>query len=488
MTDVLQRIKEGTKVRLRPVILTAAVASMGFLPMALSTSAGAEVQKPLATVVIGGLLTATFLTLIILPILYYLVEKKTKIKGASSMVLLLFLSFSAKANAQEIPVLTLKSAIEIATDNNLKIKSSALNEKQQQQLLKSAFDLPKTELKGSYGELNGFTKDKNLEISQGLNPFTIGANRKLLKANYSKSSLESQNLVQDIVRKISNSWNSILLLKQQNHLLNTEEILLIQAEKNSGQRYSTGDISKLQVTSAKAKKEDLSLRILMGQAQESLEKSKLKSFLQLSDFKMADTTFVPLINALAKGIGVEGNSQLALAEVEVEVAKGKQRVGRAEGMPEFSVGYFIQSMEGIQEQNGMDVTVDGSLQFQGFSVGLALPIFAGSTIAKNRAAKTNIEIQEANAKSLKDELESQLEQYLIISVAYLAQIDYYINTSLAQAETIQESSLKSYKAGEISYLEFTEAMDDVFDIREKYLETIYNYNQIIIEINYLTNI
>ena len=66
MTDVLQRIREGTKVRLRPVIMTASVASLGFLPMAISTGAGAEVQKPLATVVIGGLITATLLTLICL--------------------------------------------------------------------------------------------------------------------------------------------------------------------------------------------------------------------------------------------------------------------------------------------------------------------------------------------------------------------------------------------------------------------------------------
>src|SRR5690606_10260721 len=60
----------GTKVRLRPVLMTAAVASLGFLPMALSQGSGAEVQRPLATVVIGGLLLATLLTLFVLPILY----------------------------------------------------------------------------------------------------------------------------------------------------------------------------------------------------------------------------------------------------------------------------------------------------------------------------------------------------------------------------------------------------------------------------------
>tara|TARA_R110000868_G_scaffold145181_5_gene365321 strand:- start:9536 stop:12601 length:3066 start_codon:yes stop_codon:yes gene_type:complete len=76
ISDIFERIYQGTKTRLRPVILTASVASLGFLPMALSQTSGAEVQRPLATVVIGGLITATFLTLVVLPILYYYSEKK----------------------------------------------------------------------------------------------------------------------------------------------------------------------------------------------------------------------------------------------------------------------------------------------------------------------------------------------------------------------------------------------------------------------------
>ncbi|HRG22603.1 MAG TPA: CusA/CzcA family heavy metal efflux RND transporter, partial [Saprospiraceae bacterium] len=79
-TDLRRIVIMGTKVRLRPVLMTATVASLGFLPMALSNGAGAEVQRPLATVVIGGLLVATFLTLIVLPSLYLLFEKVTKEK------------------------------------------------------------------------------------------------------------------------------------------------------------------------------------------------------------------------------------------------------------------------------------------------------------------------------------------------------------------------------------------------------------------------
>jgi len=79
-TDICQRVITGTKQRLRPVLLTASAAALGFLPMAISTNAGAEVQRPLATVVIGGLVSATFLTLIVLPVIYASIEKQQQQK------------------------------------------------------------------------------------------------------------------------------------------------------------------------------------------------------------------------------------------------------------------------------------------------------------------------------------------------------------------------------------------------------------------------
>jgi len=69
-------VRHGSDVRLRPVLMTALVASVGFIPMAISTSSGAEVQRPLATVVIGGLVSATFLTLIVLPTVYEWIEER----------------------------------------------------------------------------------------------------------------------------------------------------------------------------------------------------------------------------------------------------------------------------------------------------------------------------------------------------------------------------------------------------------------------------
>jgi cobalt-zinc-cadmium resistance protein CzcA len=81
--DVRAAVMQGSMTRLRPVIMTAAVAAFGFIPMALSTSAGAEVQRPLATVVIGGIISSTFLTLLLLPLLYDLVERRRSRKPTS---------------------------------------------------------------------------------------------------------------------------------------------------------------------------------------------------------------------------------------------------------------------------------------------------------------------------------------------------------------------------------------------------------------------
>ena len=82
--DVRHAVIEGTLTRLRPKLMTALVASLGFVPMALATGAGAEVQRPLATVVIGGIISSTFLTLVVLPVLYEWIERDRPARVAAA--------------------------------------------------------------------------------------------------------------------------------------------------------------------------------------------------------------------------------------------------------------------------------------------------------------------------------------------------------------------------------------------------------------------
>src|SRR5699024_6156731 len=100
-----QRVIQGTKDRLRAVLMTASAAALGFLPMAVSTNVGAEVQRPLATVVIGGLVSATILTLVVLPVLYSIFEgnwrERRKLKMKKEMVTVVLLLLGISVSAQE---------------------------------------------------------------------------------------------------------------------------------------------------------------------------------------------------------------------------------------------------------------------------------------------------------------------------------------------------------------------------------------------------
>jgi cobalt-zinc-cadmium resistance protein CzcA len=208
MTDILERIKEGTKIRLRPVLMTATVASLGFLPMALSHGAGAEVQKPLATVVIGGLLTATFLTLFVLPLLYVLfskIGKKSKrIISATAILVFALLSFNA-ANAQTptTKTISVEDAISTALKNNLEIQSQQLNVQSSTTLKKSVFELPKTNVNFQFGQYNSINQDKAFQVSQSIPfPTYFTAKSGLYKAELQSSELQQQATANEIKAQV----------------------------------------------------------------------------------------------------------------------------------------------------------------------------------------------------------------------------------------------------------------------------------------------
>ncbi|MCB0540103.1 MAG: efflux RND transporter permease subunit, partial [Bacteroidetes bacterium] len=156
VTNLKERILEGTKRRIRPIMLTAFTDVLGFLPMAVSASAGAEVQRPLATVVIGGLLTSTLLTLFVLPILYHWVENKSfrlkpnkKIVSATAVLVLMFV-FSTRSNAQQITdtlsKISLNEAVALSKKNYPLLKQKQLEVSKQENLKSTAYDFGSTQI------------------------------------------------------------------------------------------------------------------------------------------------------------------------------------------------------------------------------------------------------------------------------------------------------------------------------------------------------
>lgn len=118
---------DGCMLRLRPVIMTALVASLGFMPMALSTGDGAEVQRPLATVVIGGLVTATILTLVVLPSIYKTFTKKKKqTYDKNKIVYIRRTVYGIRLHVRTNESWSLQQCIDLALDNSLYMRNGQI--------------------------------------------------------------------------------------------------------------------------------------------------------------------------------------------------------------------------------------------------------------------------------------------------------------------------------------------------------------------------
>ncbi|AWI24785.1 CusA/CzcA family heavy metal efflux RND transporter [Flavobacterium pallidum] len=492
MTDIYERIKEGTKVRLRPVIMTAAVASLGFLPMAISSSAGAEVQKPLATVVIGGLITATLLTLIVLPILYLYFERgiKNNFPKQINTIMILGLSlFSFNGNAQPTQSLDIKQAVEIGLKNNLNVQASELDSKMHAQLIKTAVDIPKTEINGTFGQINSALQDKNLSISQTFNPFQISAKRNLLRENDHASQIKLGISKQEMTLNVRQAWNELLFYQKQNQLLQTQDVIMQKFVRSAILKFETGESSALEKSIAAAKQQELEQRIRQNNARIRSQKTNIRMLLNMAgDFTVSDTAFIPMpFSVPADSTMVRQNPSLQLSEKQVQIAEATRKVEKANLFPDISAGYFIQSITGNQEWNGQMTSYDNSLHFQGFSVGVAVPIFAGSAVAKAKAAATNSEREQKNATYLQAQLKSEFIQQQENLVTYQSQIDFYNTTAIPNANLIGKNAAKAYQNGDISYVEYVQSIETALDIRLNFLQAINNYNQTVINLLYLTN-
>ncbi len=494
MKDVVKRIHEGTKVRLRPVILTAAVASLGFLPMALSTSAGAEVQKPLATVVIGGLISATLLTLIVLPILYFYFEKgvtRKLSKGVINTITLLigFSLFTGFAQAQNVPTLTLQSAIETGLKNNQQVQAGELEVSMQNQLKPTAFELPKTEFGGTLGQYNTRAFDQNYSISQSLSPFEFGARKEVINANIKSSELSLNLTKQQITLNIRQSWNNLLYLTEIGKVLKQQDSVYMQFARAAKVRFETGDVNPLESTTATIKQQELKQLIKQNEALIYMEKSRLKAYMNLeTDFNIAETEFTALpILSSTDSTALNENPQLKLAMQEVQIAMASKRLQKSTMLPDLKVGYFIQSLTGFQDVNNQPVYYNGTPRFQGVTFGVSVPIFVGGLNAKVRAAETTIQVQQKNTEYLQAQLESQREQQIEQLITYQSLVEYYESSALPAAKLITGNAAKSYQNGDISYVEFIQGIQTALDVQTNYLNAVSNNNQAVINLQYLLN-
>jgi cobalt-zinc-cadmium resistance protein CzcA len=280
-----------------------------------------------------------------------------------------------------------------------------------------------------------------------------------------------------------------LYYEKENDVLEKQNVVMQKFVKSANLKFQTGETNALEKTIASAKQQELEQKIKQNKAQIAIEKSKLKVILDLkTDFIAIDTSFVPY-PAMAKvdSSMVKQNPIVQLANQQVQIAQAIHKVEKSALSPDFSVGYFLQSITGNQDVNGTSTYYNNSPQFQGFTVGIAVPLFAGSNIAKAKAAKTNIEREQKNADYINQQFKSHLEQQSEQLTTYGSLIEYYKNTAMPNANLIIKNATKGYQNGDISYVEYVQSIETASQIQLNYYEAIYNYNQTIITIQYSIN-
>ncbi|WP_257667533.1 CusA/CzcA family heavy metal efflux RND transporter [Parapedobacter tibetensis] len=500
--DAVKRVIEGTKIRLRPVLLTATVASLGFLPMALSTSAGAEVQRPLATVVIGGLVTATFLTLFVLPSLYLLLHTKTKrgninpAKGALPLIVALVLmglpsQFSLAQERDSMGELTIEEAISMAVSNNRGVMSEDLEIKASESRKRTAFELPKTEISGQYGHFNGLEKDNAFQLSQTIPfPGLFGARSKLLQAAVEASQIRREITINELKNQVRTYFYQIQYLQHNQLKLAHLDSLFVDFVKAASIRHKTGETSQLEVSTAKTKRGEINLLL---DENETLLRNAYNSLHALlntdADFSVTSTaTYEPLkVSTLVDSAAITTHPIVRGLYQEALVAEQSKNVEKAQALPDITVGYTSQSLVGSYMVDNQERYYGRDKRFNFVNAGIAIPLTLGATKGRIRALDYQKQAAEARGQQqqrvLRAELQNAMEQYEL----HMQRYNYFLNQALPNAAQIIAAAQLGYRTGEITYVEYLYALQTSTDIELAYLNAVQQLNQAVIDINFLIN-
>lgn len=489
-------ILRGTATRLRPVLMTALVASLGFLPMALSNTSGAEVQKPLATVVIGGLVSATLLTLLVLPCLYWWEQtglgrkKKRTPVGTIVASVLIFLALGSLSASAQTPSpglssgpLTLQNALDLALTNNGSTQVANLNIAIQQSGRAAARGVPRTDISVVGGQYNTFRWDNNLTINQTLPNLRLNNRLEQLADAGIRAGEQAKRVTQNELRaQVRSVYYALAYLNDRQKLLQQQDSLLVEFRRATDVRRRTGEGTGLEVATADNLLGELRNQLNLTAADQRIALSNLQTLLNttnaltLPQTGLTRRTIPPLPDsALAQ------NPSLALLQSQTDLAQAQIAVEQARLRPDVSVGYFNQSLRGPQTlANGQERVYGGGHRFQGMQAGVSIPVFQKAQRARIETARLEGQRAAATLTLNKRTLQGELAMAAQEIQKTQSSLSYYEQTGLPVAQQLAEGARKAFRTGEIGYVEYSQALTRSYQTQLNYLNTLNGYNQAVI--------
>tara|TARA_R110000868_G_scaffold40008_4_gene138761 strand:- start:6725 stop:11059 length:4335 start_codon:yes stop_codon:yes gene_type:complete len=479
MKNIDELILKGTTDRLRPVLLTAAAAALGFLPMAISSSAGAEVQRPLATVVIGGLFTATILTMIVLPILFKIFEgkefRKPKFKKHHSatyiILLLLCTSFSfAQNSTTELDNLILKGI-----SNNKELKAFQLQVDKYQANINSAFAFDKTNIYYNYDQNNVAYNNEPLKIfgiQQRFSfPTVYGAQKKVNTAEFEKEKASFEIQKNKTSLAIAKVYYQIVYLQHQEKLYQYLDSLYQNFSKASDRRFELGETNYLEKITAEAKFRQIKTKLSQIGNEKQVEYSALQTLVQSDDeIVIKSVNIKPLIGVTNETSKLIYNSYLETVSKNYESQINLQKQN---WLPDLHLDYFRGSNKGISQS------------LNGFQIGIAVPILYTATVSKSKVAQLELQSWEQQKQNETQKMERYFDQKKNELAKYQEAINYYNQYGKKLSNEIIKVGNLSYKHGEIDFFQYIQSLENATIIQVDYLDNILEFNKTQLDIQYL---
>ena len=496
--ELKQAVIDGASHRLRPMMMTATVAIFGLLPASLATGIGSDVQRPLATVIVYGLLFATLITLFVLPTLYYLLEKRRlgmseNRKGTVAPLVLLplalLLCIPGQAQAQDRPVeISYGAYLEEVAAGNLEYAAERLNIDISQAELTAAGMFSDFSLSASYYN----NSDWSMEMGQGAEfelskNITFGVRRARMDLAAGQKAL-AEALLTDYLRNLRAQATVVYL-----EAMRQQELYRIR-------RNSYENIRRLAVSD--------SIRYRAGEITEvAARQSRLEADIQYNELAVAEADMYQALAALGVQMGrssrdslfgpdsslqpvmrdfvldsllvaaYEGRADLLAAMRNEDVAAAALKLTRRERGTdvELSIGANVNS----QVRN----EIAPAPAFTGISAGIAIPLkFSNINKGAVDAAKGRQEQARIQTSQIRLQIETEVLQAYRRYTLLSQQVADSGERLLSDAGSVMDGMLYSYSKGEVSLLEVLSAQRTYNDVRARYIDVVYGQVAALVEL------
>lgn len=460
-------IARGTQHLLRPVFLTGLVASLGFVPMAVATSAGAEVQRPLATVVIGGLFVSTLLTLFVVPVFYRLVGSAPLLLRRPLLrrllpVLMLPALMLLPLEGHSQQRVTLDEAVAMALENHPRLKSADAAVERTRAMRGESWELAPTTVDYSFGQLNGTERnDREISITQSFGSLLTPFYKNALVRRQTETGGHYRELVRrEVVAEVKRAWSYYLYTQELCRLYADQNALAAELSRTSELRYQQGDITRLEQSMTATMAAEMRNRLFQAQEEQKVAAARLQWACYADAPLMPSDTLLTRFDAPKE---ISADLQRSYFQSQVREAEARTRVEKSRFFPELSFGYQRQN---ILPDKGLNAYV----------IGASFPIFFNTRRSRIRQAKADAYIARNDAALNLRNVDNRITELQANLRRYEESLRYYVESALPEAEMLVRAARLQLANSETTIAEYIMSLNTALEIRRGYIETLNQYN------------